>query len=137
LKTRAKTAARTAAVVAVPELALPADLIAAWKRSSESSIQNPPQNVVVIPPDDNPHFLRFGSDRVRIEKKRGLTLVRVERAKAITVAEILLGIGGLEAVNLWVQGYKPQADNPGTWIPNLALGKNFWDDLTAKLSGRH
>jgi hypothetical protein len=136
LKTKAKTAAKTAAVVVAPELALPADLIAQWKRSSASSTA-PPSEVVLIPPNDSQHLLRLGSDRVRIEKRKGLTLVRVERAAAITLGEVLVALLGLEAANLWVQGYKPNPTNPGTWIPNLALGKNFWDDLDAKLSGRH
>lgn len=104
-------------------------------RNSPSS--TPAEPIVLIPPDETRGLLRLGKERIRISRKRGITFVQVERAHDLHAIEILGGLGVLEALNLWAQGYKPNGGDPGTWFPQLWLGRSFYDDLSAKLRGKN
>jgi hypothetical protein len=77
--------------------------------------------VVLIPPRERAPLLQLGEDQIKITKKKGVTIVQVERARHIGEVEAVLAILAFEAWNIKAQGYQPNL-NPGTWLPDLGLG---------------
>jgi len=136
-----KALAQAVATAAAPELAVPLELVRrVLSEVRPSPAQSTEGAVVLVPPADRLVW-ETAKQKIHVIERNGVKLVMVDRAKGLTAKELVglmvLSLGGLEALNLWAQGYHPEGGNPGTWFPQLWLGRTFWDDVTAKLEGHN
>jgi hypothetical protein len=87
---RAKTAAKLAAEVAVPELAVPLELVlSAMSRGRPEPGPASPSGAVLVPPSERTHLLTYGKDKVRVVERKGVKLVLVERAPHVSALEVV------------------------------------------------